>query len=103
MVVVSNAFRSWLKSGTNIKLSSDAAVTRITHEGITNYDSLANFDKKSIERLPQICKENIPAFVEDNTNEIQAEPAVNGANISSISIFRLITASNAVTYYQSID
>ena len=102
MVVVSNAFRNWLKAGTNIKLSSDAAVTRITHEGITNFDSLADFDKKSIERLPQICKEAIPAIVVDAANDVEAEIAVNGANISSISVRRLITAANAVVYYQSI-
>ena len=103
MVQVSVAFRNWLKAGTNIKLSSDAAVTRITHEGITNFDSLADFDKKSIERLPQICKEAIPAIEADGDNNVVAELAVNGANISSISVRRLITASNAVVYYQSIN
>ena len=103
MVQVSNAFRNWLKAGTNIKLSSDAAVTRITHEGITNFDSLADFDKKSIERLPQICKETIPAIEADVANAVEAEQVVNGANISSISVRRLITASNAVQYYQSIN
>ena len=71
MVVVSNAFRNWLKAGTNIKLNSDAAVTRITHEGITNFDSLADFDKKSIKRLPQICKESIPAIVVDADNDVE--------------------------------
>lgn len=103
MVVVANGFKNWLKSGTNIKLSSDAAVNRIIHEGITTFDSLADFDKKSIERLPQICKEGIPAIVADADNAIIAEEAVNGANISSISVRRLITASNAVIYYQSIN
>lgn len=52
MVVVNNTFKNWLKAGTNMKLSSDASVTRITHEGITNFDSLADFDKKSIKCLP---------------------------------------------------
>jgi hypothetical protein len=103
MVLVANTFKNWLKSGTNIKLSSDAAVNRIIHEGITTFESLADFDKKSIERLPQICKENIPAIVADQANGVPAEEAVNGANISSISVRRLITASHAVTYYISIN
>ena len=84
MVLVSNAFRYWLKAGMNIKLSSDAAVTRITHKGITDFDSLADFNNKTIERLPQICKEAIPAIEADNANHIEAEIAVSGANISSI-------------------
>ena len=49
MVAVIQAFKSWLKLGTNMKLSSDAAVLRLTYEGITNYDSLLDFDTKSIE------------------------------------------------------
>ena len=63
--VVTASFKSWLKSNTNMKLSSDAAVTRITYEGITTYASLEDFDKKSIERLPSTCKELIPAILED--------------------------------------
>ena len=56
MVTVTQAFKSWLKSGANMKISSDAAVLRLTHEGLTNYDSLLDFDTKSIERLPATCK-----------------------------------------------
>ena len=101
-LVVPAHFKQWLKSAPNMKLSSDAAVTRITHEGITSYDSLIDFDKKSIEGLPAICKESIPAIAEDAVNGIAAEVAVNGANISSISVRRLIVAADAARYYKSI-
>ena len=97
------AFRSWLKSSPNIKLSSDAAVLRITYEGITNYESLIDFDKKSIERLSATCKESITAIEIDADAGIAAEPAVPGANISSISIRRLIVAMHASMYYQAIN
>ena len=85
-----------------MKLSSDAAVTRITHEGITDFDSLVDFDDAAIKNLPRICKENIPAIAEDQANNIAAEAAVNGANISSISVQRLMVAANAARYYKSI-
>ena len=102
MPATSAAFRSWLKSNSNIKLSSDASVLRITHEGITNYDSLLDFDKKSIQLLPSICKEKILAIPEDAANGIAAEAEVSGANISAISVQRLIIASYAASYYKSI-
>ena len=85
-----------------MKLSSDASVLRLTHEGITNFASLSDFDKKSIQLLPQICKNSIPAIVEDIPNNITAEVAIPGANVSSISVSRLITAVNAAKYYNSI-
>ena len=100
--VVTASFKSWLKSNTNMKLSSDSAVTRITYEGITTYASLEDFDTKSIERLPAICKESIHEIVVDVAAGIAAEPAILGANISSISVRRLIVAANAATYYTSI-
>ena len=103
MVQTSAAFRSWLKSNPNMKLSSDAAVLRISHEGITNYESLLDFDKKSIQKLPITCRSAIPAIAADVPNGIAAEAAVPGANINSISVRRLIVASNAVRYYTSID
>ena len=99
---VTNAFRSWLKSNPNMKLSSDAAVTWITYEGITTYDSLLDFDKSSVESLPRTCKETIPAIAEDIANGIAAEAEVPGANISSISVRRLIVAVQAAKYYNSI-
>ena len=86
-----------------MKLSSDGSVLRLTHEGITNYASLADFDKKSIQYLPQICRERIPEILEDAANGIAAEAAVPGANVSSISVSRLITAVNAAKYYNAID
>ena len=102
MVNVTNAFKSWLKSGTNMKLSSDASVLRITHEGITNYESLLDFDTKSIERLPATCKGTINAIVADDGAGITAEPEIAGANLSSISVRRLIVAVKAAEYYTSI-
>ena len=86
-----------------MKLSSDAAVRRIIAEGITDFDVLADFDKKSIQLLPQVCRQPIPEILADVANGIQAEVAVAGANISTISVRRLIIASDAVRYYRSIN
>ena len=83
------------KATVNMKLSSDAAVTRILHEGITTFESLTDFDDKSIERLPTICKEDIDDIHEDLANGIQREPPVSSATISSISVRRLIVAVQA--------
>ena len=86
-----------------MKLSSDASVLRLTHEGITSLDSLTDFDAKAIKLLPKVCKDNIDAIVADVPNGISAENAVNGANISSISVQRLIVAADAARFYQAID
>ena len=86
-----------------MKLSTDVAVVRITHEGITTYLSLCDFDAKSLQNLPSVCKESIPAVTADLANGITAEIAVNGANIPSISVRRLITSMHAAKYYGSID
>ena len=102
MVTSTAGFRAWLKGNTEMKLSPDASVTRILHEGINNFEALLDFDKKSIQALPTICKENIAAIAQDEANGIAAEAPVNGANISSISIRRLITAVRAAKYYTSI-
>ena len=102
MVVVSAGFRSWLKSSTNMKLSSDASVVRVTHEGITDFRSLVDFDKETMQNLPRVCKQRIDAIAADPANNIQAEPEVPGANVSSISVQRLIVACNAARYYHSI-
>ena len=101
--MVTVTFKNWLKGNTTMKLSSDAAVHRICKEGITTFDSLTDFDKKSLERLPSVCKESIAAIVEDLPNGIAAEIAVPGANISSISVQRLIVAMHAAEYYTAID
>ncbi len=100
---VTNAFKNWLKSNTGMKLSSDAAVTRLTYEGITDYRSLTDFDKKSLQSLPSICKETIPAIAKDHNNGIEAEAEVPGANLGSICVRRLIVAMNAAKYYTSIN
>ena len=70
---VINSFKTWLKGNVNMKLSSEAAVTRVTYEGITNFESLTDFDKTSIEYLPRICKEKILAITEDIPAGIAAE------------------------------
>ena len=99
---VSIAFRTWLKANTGMKLSYDSSVTRILYEGITNYDSLLDFDTKSIQSLPAVCKGAIPAIEADLAEAVEAEAAVPGANISTISTRRLIIAVSAVKYYSSI-
>ena len=103
MVIISAAFKSWLKASTNMKLSSDASVNRIIHEGITDFNSLVDFDKQTIQNLPKVCKETIAAIVADPANNITAEVEVPGANVSSISVQRLLVACKASKYYDSID
>ena len=83
---VSPSYRTWRKSDSNIKLSSDVAVIRITYEGVTNCLSLQGFDKSSIESLASTCKENIPAITADVANRISEEIEISGANVSSNSI-----------------
>ena len=48
MPVTTQAFKSWIKYNTDIRLSSDDAVIRIASEGITTFASLLDFDRKSI-------------------------------------------------------
>ena len=98
MLVTSQAFKGWLKSSTKIKISSDASVLRVAHEGITNFASLSDFDKKSIENLPSVCKNSVPVIEADPTNSITPEASVTGANVSSILISRLVTAANAAKH-----
>ena len=76
-----------------MKLSSDAAVLRLLQEGLTIFDSLTDFDKKSLEQLPSVCKETIPAIATDVPNGIAAENEIAGANISSISVRSMTTAN----------
>ena len=102
MITTTTSFRAWPKGNPNMKLSSDAAVLCITHEGITSLDSLTDFDSNVIKMLPKVYKDNIDAIVADDANDISAENAVNGANISSISVQRLIVAAKAACYYQVI-
>ena len=85
-----------------MKLCTDSAVLRITHEGITDFRSFLDFDKESIEALPKACAKDIEAITADPTNSVVAEPAVNGANINSIAVRRLWIAMYAAKYYESI-
>ena len=71
---------------------------RVTHEGITNFASLSNFDKKSIEKLPSVCKNKFLVIEADPTNSIASEASVTGANVSSNSVSRPIAAVNAAKY-----
>ena len=98
MPVTNQAFKGCLKSSNNVNLSSDASVLRVTHEVITNFASLSDFDKKSIENLPSVRKNSIPAIKANHTNSIASEASVAGANFSSISVNRLVTAVNAVKH-----
>ena len=102
MVIVTAAFKSWLKASTNMKLSSDASVNRVIHEGITDFNSLIDFDKDTIQYLPKVCKESIAAIPADPVNNITAEAEVPGASVSSITIQRLLVACRAAKYYDSI-
>jgi hypothetical protein len=72
------------------------------HEGLTTYESLLDFDRKAIQSLPSVCKETIPAIPPDAPAGIVGEEAVPGANISSISVQRLIVAVNAAKHYNAI-
>lgn len=85
-----------------MKLSTNSAVTRITYEGITDLDSLMDFDKESIEALPRACARAIPAVDADADNNIEAEEAVAAGNISTISVHRLIVAADCVRYYRDV-
>ena len=100
---VTAAFRSWLKGSNIIKLSFNSTVTSITYEGITNFDSLTDFDKTSIEYIPRTCKEKIIAIVEDLPAGITAGAEVAGANVGSIFVRRLIVATNIAQHYDSIN
>ena len=103
MVTTSATLRSLLKVFTNMKLRSDASVIRVTHEGITSYDTLVDFDKAAIKNLPRVCKGFIDTIAADIANNVQAEAAVPGANVSSISVQRIIVAAKSAQNYASID
>ena len=55
-----------------------------------------------MKNLPRVCKGSIDAIAADMANNFQAEAAVLGANVSSISFQRLIVAANTARYYASI-
>ena len=93
-LVNTQAFNGWLKSSNNMKLSSDALVLCITHEGITSFASLSAFDKKSIYCLANIYKNVIPDIDADASNNIISACAVARVSMPSVLVSSLITASN---------
>ena len=95
-------FKNWMKANTGMKLITDSAYNRTVSEGITSFDSLLDFDKKSIQTLPTVCKVTITAIREDLATGQPNEPAVPGANVSVISTQRLIVAMHAAKYYTAI-
>ena len=62
----------------------------LNDEGITNFASLSDFDKKSIEKLHNIWKNSIPTTEEDATNKISAKASVARVSVSSISVMQII-------------
>jgi hypothetical protein len=100
---VTPAFRLYLKSATNMKLNTDASVTRILYEGITSFASLGDFDADSIKTMARNCRETIPAVTADVAVGIaENEPEVPGTTISTQSLVRLTVACNATKYYMSV-
>ena len=98
---VTNSFRKWLKINVNVKLSSDTDVTKVTYEGITNFESLANFDQTIIEYLPRTCKEKILAITEDILAGIASEAEVPGANVGTISVrYHITTVRGGITRFE---
>ena len=63
--MVDTAFSDWLKGPNGIKLNTDLAVFRVIAEGFVNFDSFLDCDVKSIQSLPSVCKEEIPAVTAD--------------------------------------
>jgi hypothetical protein len=97
------AFRLYLKSSTNVKLNTDAAVNRILYEGVTSFASLRDFDADSIKTLSRNCRETIPAVQADAAAGIANDEAeVPGTVISTQSIVRLTVVCNAVKYYIAV-
>ena len=102
MVTVTVAFRSWRKASTNMKLSIYASINRLNREGIADFNSLIEFDKDTILYLPKVLKEPIAAISANPVNNITATAEVLCANVSSITIQRLLVACRAAKYYNSI-
>ena len=101
MPVPTQAFKSWIKSNPNIRLSPDAAVTCIASESITTFASLLDFNKKSIQYLPGTCKQSTLAIEDDDLNNVVAEPDVNRSKTSTISVRCLIVAVSAAKFYDA--
>ena len=80
---VTNALKIWLKGNVNVNLSPDDAVTRVTYEEITSFESLMDFDKTRFQCLPSTCNEKTLAITEDIPAGITVESEVPGANIGT--------------------
>ena len=65
-----------------MKLSLEASVLLLTHEGVVNFGSMCGFDKKSIHKLPSVCNVNVPAIEVDAIDAIAAEASVAGSRVS---------------------
>ena len=102
MLVTTQAFKGRLKSSNNMNLSSDDSVLCLTHEGITNFTSLSDFDKKRIKNLPGVYKNRIPVIEADAINRIASETFVFGASVSSTLVISPFIAVNSAKYYGSI-
>ena len=102
MLVTTQAFKRWLKSSNNMKLSSDAVVPHLTHEGIANLVHPSDFNKKRIKCLPNVFKNSIPDIDADSSNNVGVEAAISRARISSILVGRLIVVVNTVKKCGSI-
>ena len=56
MPVTTQAFKSWIKYNTDIRLSSDDVVIRIASEGITTFASLLDFDLRASSTFQELVK-----------------------------------------------
>jgi hypothetical protein len=83
-------------------MSTTAVVLRVAHEGLTAFESLLDFDEKSIKALQTACKEKVPAIAADPDNGIVEQPEIPGVSVPSKCILRLIEAMHCAQYYRSI-
>ena len=96
------SFQQYLRQSTNIGMTNPTLVRRIAHEGLTSFQSLLDFDKKSIEALQKACKDTVPEIEADIENGVAGQAEITGVSIPSKCILRLIEACYAAHYYNSI-
>ena len=92
-------FNQYLKQNTCIGMQTNVITTRVNHEGLSTFESLLDFDEKSIKALQTACKEAVPAIMADPANNIAAQAAIPGVSIPSKYILRLTEAVHAAHYY----
>ena len=100
--VTTEAFELFLQSNDCMMLNTKVAVKRVICEGITNFNSLADFDKESLKALSKNCVQDIAKVNADPDTDIEVEPAVKGKRISTTTSLRLVIACNAMKYYRLI-